>query len=104
MHEALAKLIEDSFQIAWDYLEATGELGAPDIAANTLLDTIETLVKHGERRRLLLSNKAISALSGGAEAAAGLLEEPDLPHCVFLTRVGDSLESSVAGSHKEPSA
>jgi hypothetical protein len=31
MHEALAKLIEDSFQIAWDYLEATGELGAPDI-------------------------------------------------------------------------
>jgi hypothetical protein len=24
MHEALAKLIEDSFQIAWDYLEATG--------------------------------------------------------------------------------
>jgi hypothetical protein len=61
MHEAMAKLIEDSFQIAWDYLEATGELGAPDIAANTLLDTIETLVKHGERRRLLLSNKAISA-------------------------------------------
>jgi hypothetical protein len=35
MHEALAKLIEDSFQIAWDYLAATGELGAPDIAANT---------------------------------------------------------------------
>ena len=52
MHEALAKLIEDSFQIAWDYLEATGELGAPDVAANTLLDTIEALVKHGERRRL----------------------------------------------------
>jgi hypothetical protein len=36
-------------------------LGAPDIAANTLLDTIEALVKHGERRRPLLSNKAISA-------------------------------------------
>lgn len=61
MHEAVPKLIEDSFQIAWDCLQATGELGAPDIAANTLLDTIEALVKHGERRRLLLSNKAISA-------------------------------------------
>jgi len=36
-------------------------LGAPDIAADALLDTIEALVKHGERRRLLLSNKAISA-------------------------------------------
>jgi hypothetical protein len=58
MHEALAKLIEDSFQIAWDYLEATGELGAPDITANTLLDTIEALVKHGERRRLLLSSSS----------------------------------------------
>src|SRR5215204_2488587 len=103
MHEARAKLIEDSFQIAWDYLEATGELSAPDIAASTLLDTIEALVKHGERRRLFAlqqSDQRVRALSGGAEAVAGLLEEPDLPHCVFLTRVSDSLESSVAGIHR----
>ena len=53
--------IEDSFQIAWNYLEATGELGDPDTAANHLLDTIETMVRRGERRRLLLSNMAIAS-------------------------------------------
>ena len=54
-------VIENSFQIAWDYLEATGELGHPDTTANHLLDTIETMVRRGERRRLLLSNTAIAA-------------------------------------------
>jgi hypothetical protein len=29
----------------WDYLEATGELGNPDTAANHLLDTIETMIR-----------------------------------------------------------
>jgi len=61
MAETLLTTIENSFQIAWDYLEATGELGDPDTAANHLLDTIETMVRRGERRRLLLSNKAIAA-------------------------------------------
>jgi hypothetical protein len=61
MSETLAKLIADSFEIAWDYLEATGELDNPDIAANHLLDTIEAMIRRGERRRLLLSNSAISA-------------------------------------------
>ena len=61
MAETLLTTIENSFQIAWDYLEATGELGDPDTAANHLLDTIETMVRRGERRRLLLSNKAITA-------------------------------------------
>ncbi len=61
MTETLMTTIENSFQIAWDYLEATGELGHPDTAANHLLDTIETMVRRGERRRLLLSNTAIAA-------------------------------------------
>ena len=59
MTETLLTTIENAFQIAWDYLEATGELGHPDTAANHLLDTIEAMVRRGERRRLLLSNKAI---------------------------------------------
>jgi len=54
-------VIENSFQIAWDYLEATGELGHPDTTANHLLDTIETMVRRGERRQLLLSNTAIAS-------------------------------------------
>jgi hypothetical protein len=61
MTETLLTLIENSFQIAWDFLEATGELGPPDTAANHLLDTIEAMVRRGERRRLLLSNTAIAS-------------------------------------------
>ena len=61
MIETLPRLIENSFQIAWDYLKATGELGHPDTAANHLLDTIEIMVRQGERRRLLLSNTAIAS-------------------------------------------
>ncbi|KRR06368.1 hypothetical protein CQ12_33350 [Bradyrhizobium jicamae] len=57
----LANLVADAFQIAWDYLEATDELGSPDIAANHLLDTMEAMIKCGERRRLMLANHAISA-------------------------------------------
>jgi hypothetical protein len=52
---------ENSFQIAWDYLEATGELGNPDRAAQHLLNTIEAMIRQGERRQLLLANKAIAA-------------------------------------------
>jgi hypothetical protein len=59
MTETVPTLVENSLRIAWDYLEATGELGNPDTAANHLLDTIETMIRQGERRRLLLSNKAI---------------------------------------------
>jgi hypothetical protein len=61
MHETIPQLVETSFRIAWDYLEATGELEAYDMAARLLLDTIETMIRQGERRRLLIANKAISA-------------------------------------------
>lgn len=53
--------MENSVQIAWDYLERTGELGEPEVASRFLLDTIEVMVRRGERRRLILSNKAIDA-------------------------------------------
>jgi hypothetical protein len=38
-------LVENSLGIAWDYLEATGELGNPGTAANHLLNTIETMIR-----------------------------------------------------------
>jgi hypothetical protein len=53
-------LIENSLQIAWNYLERTGELGDPGVASRFLFDTIETMIRRGERRRLLLSNRAIN--------------------------------------------
>jgi hypothetical protein len=40
MSETTQSIFANSFQIAWDYLEATGELGNPDRAAQYLLDTI----------------------------------------------------------------
>ena len=61
MAEPLPILMESSIQIAWDYLERTGELGEPEIASRFLLDTVELMVRCGERRKLVLSNRAIDA-------------------------------------------
>jgi hypothetical protein len=61
MSQPLPILMENSIQIAWDYLERTGELGEPEVAGRFLLDTVEFLVRRGERRCLMLSNKAIDA-------------------------------------------
>jgi hypothetical protein len=61
MYEPLPILVENSFQIAWDYPERTGELGNPAVASRVLLDALEIMIRRGERRKLLLSNKAIDA-------------------------------------------
>ena len=42
MTVSLSQLLEDSFLIAWEYLERTGELGDRAIASRFLSDTIET--------------------------------------------------------------
>ena len=61
MPELLPILMEKSIQIAWDYLERSGELGEPEAASRFLLDSVESMVRHGERRQLVLSNRAIDA-------------------------------------------
>ena len=61
MTEPLPLLMENSIQIAWDYLEGTGELGDPEIAARFLTDAVETLIRRGETRKLMLANRAIDA-------------------------------------------
>jgi hypothetical protein len=61
MTEPLPLLIESSIEIAWDYLNRTGELGDAMLAGRFLSDTIELMVRRGERRRLMLANKAIAA-------------------------------------------
>ena len=60
MTEPLPLLIDSSIEIAWDYLNRTGELGDPMLAGRFLNDTIELMVRR-ERRRLMLANKAIAA-------------------------------------------
>ena len=52
-------LIERSIEIAWDYLERTGELEDAAVASRVLLHSVETMVFGGERRTLMLANKAI---------------------------------------------
>jgi hypothetical protein len=61
MQKPLPTLTENSIQIAWDYLERSGEIGDPWVASKVLSDTIEILIRHGERRKILLANKAIDA-------------------------------------------
>jgi hypothetical protein len=61
MSEPVPTLMENSIQIAWDYLERTGQIADAEFASRFLLDTIENMVRKGERRRLILSNNAITA-------------------------------------------
>jgi hypothetical protein len=61
MSESLPILLENSIQIAWEYLERTGEIDDGALASRFLANTIEHMVRSGERRRLVLSNKAIAA-------------------------------------------
>ncbi|WGD56602.1 hypothetical protein QA641_18240 [Bradyrhizobium sp. CB1650] len=54
-------VVDDSFNIAWGFLEKSGELGQPDASANMLLDSIHQQIRIGERRPLMIANRAISA-------------------------------------------
>jgi hypothetical protein len=58
---SLASLMEESLQIAWDYLERTGEIEDNWVASRYLGDAIELMIRHGQRSRLVLSNRAITA-------------------------------------------
>jgi len=60
MSEPLPVIMENSIQIAWDYLERTGNLGDPEVASKVLLESVEAMVRRGEHRVLMLSNTAIS--------------------------------------------
>ena len=58
---SLASLMEESLQIAWDYLERTGEIEDNWVASRYLGDTIELMIRQGQRSRLVISNRAITA-------------------------------------------
>jgi hypothetical protein len=61
MTDTLPILIENSLQIAWDYLERTGDIADPQQTAEILLESIKTQILRGENRKLMLSNRAITA-------------------------------------------
>jgi hypothetical protein len=49
--------LEDSVDIAWAYLQQTGD--AENGAARYLTDAIETMIRRGQRNRMFLANMAI---------------------------------------------
>lgn len=56
----LAILMEEAIQIAWDYIERTGEIDDPEACSQVLLYAVENMMRQGVRSRLLLSNRAIN--------------------------------------------
>jgi hypothetical protein len=54
-------VVENAIFIAWDYLDRAGELGNPEIACRVLSASIENMMRNGETRPLMLSNRAIDA-------------------------------------------
>ena len=57
------ELLEQSFNIAWDVLIKSGDLRDGESATRFLIDH-QNMMKRGEKRRLLLSNKAIDVAIG----------------------------------------
>ena len=72
MSEDLLHLVEYTVQIAWDYLERTGQIDDESFTSRFLLKNFGDKNRQGERRPLLLSNRAIKAyerLRQGQKAA-----------------------------------
>jgi hypothetical protein len=67
--EPLPLIMESSLQIAWDYLERSGEITDPQQVAEILLGSIKTQILRGENRTLMLSNRAITAVEQHRKAA-----------------------------------
>jgi hypothetical protein len=54
-------LREEARQIAWNFLERSGEIDNPAEASQFLINKIEFMIGQGQRNRLMLSNRAIAA-------------------------------------------
>jgi hypothetical protein len=54
-------LMEDAIQIAMNYLHRSGEMDNYVETCDFLMDSITTMIKRGERNKLVLGNRAIAA-------------------------------------------
>lgn len=61
MTDLLPALVENSLQIAWDFLDGVGEIDDQQQTAEFLLRNIRTQIMRGEGRALVLSNRAIES-------------------------------------------
>jgi hypothetical protein len=61
MSEPIPWLIENAVQIAWDFLEQSGEIADAADASRFLQKAVDEMALQGEYRRLMLANRAIEA-------------------------------------------
>jgi hypothetical protein len=59
--DAAPLLLEDCVKIAIDFLERTGEIDDLREACQFLVNKVGVMIAQGQRNRLILSNRAISA-------------------------------------------
>lgn len=59
--DANPQLLTEAKQIAWDFLERSGEIDDPGEVNRFLTGKIEQMLGQGQRNRLALSNRAIAA-------------------------------------------
>jgi len=81
MDQPLPILFENSIQIAWDYLERTGEIDDAFVASRFLSDTIGIMIRRGERRKHKMTARDFSHF---------LTDDSDLPDPDIL-QVGQEL-------------
>ena len=55
-----SELLEQALDIAWVYLQRTGDLGNGNTAAVFLTDAIDQMIRQGGRNRMFLANKALN--------------------------------------------
>ncbi|WP_315831041.1 hypothetical protein [Bradyrhizobium prioriisuperbiae] len=58
--DSAARLVEESYNIAWNYLSQSGRIDDPDGCHLLLSEEISRLIVDGERNALRLANKAIA--------------------------------------------
>jgi hypothetical protein len=59
LETSLSQTLEEAVNIAWVYLQRTGDLGDGNAAAVFLTNTIDSMMRRGQRNRMFLANKAI---------------------------------------------
>jgi hypothetical protein len=54
-----SQLLEEAVNIAWVYLQRTGELDDGNAAACFLCERVDAMIRSGQRNRMFLANMAI---------------------------------------------
>ncbi|MGY3533861.1 hypothetical protein [Bradyrhizobium sp. USDA 4452] len=70
MSESVHLLVESAVQIAWDFLEASGEIVDGYETSRLLVKEIGKMTLTEERRKIMLANRAIEAYRKNRQKAA----------------------------------